>query len=83
MVGSSASVETETNPNAATWPRYPPCASDFCTDQLCCAQGTLAFSLALSLTLSLSLLHIFQLYLTYKPHLCRQGTSKSYFLAGI
>ena len=73
MVGSSASVETETNPNAATRPRYPPCVSDSCTSPSCCAQGTL----------SLSLPYIFQLHLTYKPHLCRQGTSKSYFLAGI
>ncbi|KAE8009085.1 hypothetical protein FH972_005539 [Carpinus fangiana] len=39
MVGSSASVETETSPNATTRPRYPPCVSDFCTSPLCCAQG--------------------------------------------
>jgi hypothetical protein len=56
MVGSSASVETETNPNVATRPCYLPCARDSCTSPSCCAQGTL----------SLSLPYIFQLYLTYK-----------------
>jgi hypothetical protein len=79
MVGSSTSIETENNPNVATWPRYPPCASGSCTDQLCCAQGTLSLSLSLSLSPS----YVFQLYLTYKPHPSEQATSKSYFLAKI
>jgi hypothetical protein len=64
IIGSSASIETEPKADAIAWPKYPPCFSGYCTDRICCAQGTLSHSR--------SHIYIFKLYLIYYLDMCGQ-----------